>query len=152
MLAAHKNTFSKLAKTPLKWNMFSMFAPFPCYKTTISKEKPERIFCSGQTIWSPCKRRHPYPGLITYIQVSFYCQFAWESINKLRFLPPIKFVQVAPKPVHRQRLCRFCGFIGGKQGQNKLASSVDAIAISKIWKHYSLTHSPTHWPNDRGRC
>ena len=23
---------------------------------------------------------------------------------------------------------------------NKLASSVDAIAISKIWKHYSLTH------------
>ena len=24
--------------------------------------------------------------------------------------------------------------------RNKLASSVDVIAISKIWKHYGLTH------------
>ena len=31
---------------------------------------------------------------------------------------------------------------------NKLASSVDAIAVSKIWKHYWLTD----WPNQMGRC
>ena len=33
---------------------------------------------------------------------------------------------------------------------NKLASSVDAIAISKIWKHYSLT-DPITWVGAR-RC
>ena len=29
---------------------------------------------------------------------------------------------------------------------NKLASSVDAIAISEIWKHYCHNHPLTHWP------
>ena len=34
--------------------------------------------------------------------------------------------------------------IPSQMSKNKLASSVDPIAISKIWKHYSLTDSLTH--------
>ena len=37
-----------------------------------------------------------------------------------------------------------CLFVYWKVYQNKLASSVDAIAVSKIWKH----HRPTHWLAD----
>ena len=35
---------------------------------------------------------------------------------------------------------------------NKLASSVDAIAISKIWSYQWLTDWLTHLLTDRGRC
>ena len=57
---------------------------------------------------------NPLPAL-----VEFNSQFYFYP--KLRTIVDSKRnnVQVAPNPLHLQRLCRLCGFFGGEQGRQK---------------------------------